>query len=155
MPQRVFAFCSTWKRETVYVRPFAHLKQWCGDRWYRIDGYPRLESRPDRSPVARDRYRQLKLRAVGFSQVYFLQEGGTGAIKIGVAMDVRARVRGLTSGTPHQLVVLVAIDGDRSVERTTHRRFRQACIRGEWFRPIPELLAYIQTLLQSDEGNAS
>ena len=31
----------------------------------------------------------------------------------------------------------------REVESAIHHRFRHARVRGEWFRPVPELLSYI------------
>jgi hypothetical protein len=78
-------------------------------------------------------------------RVYFVQESGTGAIKIGVAKDVKARMASLGTGTPHVLTVLGVIDGDVVLEETLHEQFRHARIRGEWFRPVPELLEYIAT----------
>ena len=56
-----------------------------------------------------------------------------------------ARVREMTVATPHSLVVLATINGDHGIETILHKRFAHARIRrrGEWFRPVPELLAYI------------
>lgn len=86
---------------------------------------------------------QLLLRHVNKYRVYFVQESGMGAIKIGFTQDVGARVKDLAAATPHKLTTLVTIEGDHQVERAIHRRFSHARIRGEWFRPVPELLAYI------------
>jgi hypothetical protein len=85
---------------------------------------------------------QLCLR-LAISRVYFIQESGAGYIKIGTTKNVDARVRDGTTFTPHTLSVLALISGDHRIETTLHKRFAHARIRGEWFRPVPELLAYI------------
>ena len=38
------------------------------------------------------------------------------------------------------------IDGGREAEWVLHRRFAHARIRGEWFRPVPELFEYIASI---------
>jgi hypothetical protein len=78
--------------------------------------------------------------------VYFVQESGAGAIKIGTTKNVSTRVREMAVGTPHLLAVLAVIEGNRNTEQALHRRFRHARIRGEWFRPVPELLDYIASI---------
>jgi len=79
------------------------------------------------------------------TEVYFIQESGMGAIKIGITgRKAHSRLLNMVSSTPHSLTLLAAIDGDRKLESSLHSRFASACIRGEWFRPVPELLAYIE-----------
>jgi hypothetical protein len=36
--------------------------------------------------------------------------------------------------------------GGRRAERELHRRFEAHRLRGEWFAPVPELLAFVETL---------
>jgi len=136
--QRSFAEFFPWRRDRKRLHPFLCMRDWCRSRWYCLP-VPEFE-RPAKPKVSD---RQLKLRKIGQSKVYFIQESGSMAIKIGTAKDVDGRVRDMSVSTPHLLTVLAVIDGDRDVERVLHRRFAHARIRGEWFHPVPELLAYI------------
>ena len=86
--------------------------------------------------------------------VYFVQESGIGAIKIGTAKGVSARVRDMAVSTPHLLSVLAVIEGNRNAEQALHHRFRHARIRGEWFRPVPELLEYIASIKKEAQAVA-
>lgn len=76
-------------------------------------------------------------------RVYFVQESGVGAIKIGVSRNLPVRLGLLKADNPHEIKVLGTIAGGYSVESHLHFFFRYARIRGEWFRPVPELLEYI------------
>lgn len=82
----------------------------------------------------------------GVMKVYFAQESGLGAIKIGTSRQLPKRLAELSRILPYEIRLLVAIDGGREAEWTIHNRFASARIRGEWFRPVPELLAYIEGL---------
>jgi hypothetical protein len=88
--------------------------------------------------------KQLHIR-LEISRVYFLQESSIGAIKIGTTKNVNTRVRTAATYTPHTLSVIASISGNHEIKIDLHRRFADARIRrrGEWFRPVPELLAYI------------
>lgn len=83
--------------------------------------------------------------------VYFLRESGIGAIKIGTSKNVALRVRSIASGMPHGLTLLATMPGWHRVETLVHQLFEHARIRGEWFRPIPELLEYIDEIKSSSE----
>lgn len=76
-------------------------------------------------------------------EVYFLQERGAGAIKIGTSANVEKRIRSLGRIMPHELVLLVTMPGGHRIEALAHGLFKRARIRGEWFLPVPELLEYI------------
>jgi hypothetical protein len=75
--------------------------------------------------------------------VYFIQEGADGPIKIGYSADPQQRIRQLQTGARAQLHMLRTIEGSMGVERRLHRQFAHLRLRGEWFKPEPELLAYI------------
>ena len=60
-----------------------------------------------------------------------------------IGINGRLSNRSPRGASPHLLAVLAVIDGDIVVEQALHRRFANARIRREWFRPVPELLAYI------------
>jgi hypothetical protein len=77
------------------------------------------------------------------SEVYFVQESGAGFIKIGMSTNVEMRMCALLQGMPHNLTLLATMPGANRVESLVHAHFRHARVRGEWFRPLPELLEYI------------
>lgn len=76
------------------------------------------------------------------SGVYFVDapDDPNGLIKIGYATDVSRRVRAHQIGSPLRLRLLgVLPDVHPDVERRLHRRFDEARVRGEWFRPVDRL----------------
>lgn len=87
--------------------------------------------------------------------IYFVQAGENGPIKIGRADDVYARLDNLQTGNAEELRLLVHVDGDRALEGTLHTHFDKDRIRGEWFRPSPELLQFIAKLNESTTGTES
>lgn len=88
--------------------------------------------------------------------VYFLQPTDGGPIKIGYTdnLDQRRLQLQFHYGTP--LALLATMDGGKEVERAIHERFAAHRIgRTEQFRPVPELLAFIdRPLLASPNPNA-
>lgn len=79
-------------------------------------------------------------------EVYFLRESGVGAIKIGTSTNVALRVRSISRDMPHEVTLLATMPGGHQVEALLLAFFKHARIRGEWFRPVPELLEYIEEL---------
>lgn len=78
----------------------------------------------------------------GFGKTYFITDGI--AIKIGIAEhSVYDRLSCLQSGAYRQLYLMGTISGTDN-ERTIQRRFSSLKIRGEWFRPEPELIDFIK-----------
>lgn len=76
--------------------------------------------------------------------VYFV-EAATGLIKIGVATDPDGRLRALRTMSPVSLRLVLTIPGVGAAgEIELHRRFAEHRSHGEWFRPAPELTAFIQ-----------
>lgn len=78
--------------------------------------------------------------------VYFIQAGESGPIKIGEADDVPQRLRELQTGNPEELRLLGLLAWRPGLEVDLHCRFYLEHVRGEWFRPAPELLAFIAEL---------
>lgn len=71
--------------------------------------------------------------------VYFVRAGNRGAIKIGVAKDIKKRVDELQVGNAFRLNVIASIPCDCreqafDLEKKIHRFFRRQRIRGEWFQ---------------------
>jgi hypothetical protein len=74
--------------------------------------------------------------------VYMIQAGEGGPVKIGVASILKKRLEALKVSSPVPLTVLAAFDGGDELEKKLHRHFDAARLEGEWFRPVPELLAH-------------
>jgi hypothetical protein len=77
------------------------------------------------------------------SGTYFVQVGTDGPIKIGQTIDVQKRLSMLQTGNHEEMRLLLVLP-DRSAERELHRRFTSCRLRGEWFKPAPELLSFIR-----------
>jgi hypothetical protein len=77
--------------------------------------------------------------------IYFAQADVSGQIKIGYhgGTDANDRLRELQTGCPTKLILLGTIPGEKETEADLHRRFAFAHAHGEWFNPVPELLAFI------------
>lgn len=75
--------------------------------------------------------------------VYFAQSLNGGLIKIGFAVDPVRRLKALATGSSEPLAFLGQTPGTRFTERKIHEQFAHLRERGEWFRPAPELTAYV------------
>ena len=79
--------------------------------------------------------------------IYFVQESGLGAIKIGYAKDYGScmnRFYALQIGNPHKLSMLGVISGKAKDETKLQTQFAEDHIRGEWFKPSSNLLKFIK-----------
>lgn len=76
--------------------------------------------------------------------VYFVQMGRNGPIKIGQSRDdrtLRRRLEALSTSLPYAPRLRGVVPGvGRDYEQALHRRFARHRLRGEWFRPMPEVL---------------
>jgi len=79
-------------------------------------------------------------------KIYFLQHGGDGPIKIGRAANPKKRMASMQVACPYDFTMLAVIDAPISVERGLHAMFDKHWIRGEWFLPAAELIAFIKAL---------
>lgn len=76
--------------------------------------------------------------------VYIIQDAH-GAVKIGIAADVNARLRDLQVGNSHELKVLYNLQvanrkAAQEIEGLLHRRYASDALRGEWFSTNAEHL---------------
>ena len=85
----------------------------------------------------------------GAASVYFIQCGLEGPIKIGWSTNVSERLATAQTYHHEELVLRATAPGGADVEARLHAVFQAAHIRGEWFRPVPELLELVAAL---DEG---
>lgn len=77
--------------------------------------------------------------------IYFVRAVGTdGPIKIGYSHWVNARASALATTHKRPLEVLATLPGTQSDEAKFHRLFAAAARGGEWFDPVPGLLALVR-----------
>lgn len=69
--------------------------------------------------------------------VYFAQVGDDGAVKVGSARDVHARLTLLQCGCPDEIRLVLAIVGGRHLEHALQKILRPWKRRGEWFNWTP------------------
>jgi hypothetical protein len=76
--------------------------------------------------------------------VYFIQAEIGGLIKIGWASDPDLRLERMQPHSPLVLRLLFCYPGNGRQERELHTKFAAARKHGEWFEPVPALLAHIE-----------
>lgn len=83
--------------------------------------------------------------------IYFVRAGADGPIKIGYTRtSLNARLAFLQVGNAETLTVIQRALCGPGFERVLHERFAHLRIRGEWFRPEPELLEYALSGILAD-----
>lgn len=75
--------------------------------------------------------------------VYFIKMGRYGPIKIGKSTDVARRLQELGSKTDQSLTVLGVMEGYTEEEEALHQKFAKFRLKGELFKPVPEILLFI------------
>ena len=91
---------------------------------------------PEPDPEEARRWEKERRRYAEQSVVYYVRIGET--IKIGTTVNMKARMGGLMIDE-----VLATEPGDRQLEAMRHKQFRHLRIRGERFRPEPDLMSHI------------
>lgn len=78
--------------------------------------------------------------------VYFIQIGEDGPIKIGMSRgNPIRRLQAMQTGMPYELRVMgVVAEEFGRTEGQLHERFDHLRLRGEWFRPEADLIAFIK-----------
>ena len=77
--------------------------------------------------------------------LYFIQSGDKGPIKIGTTYDLMKRLKELQVGNPKVLRLLAATTTGY-YEGGIHNQFYRSHIRGEWYRPVKDLLDLIKKI---------
>lgn len=75
--------------------------------------------------------------------IYFVQAGG-GPIKIGTSRNPLRRLVKMQADNHEPLTLLAVLHGDEAREREIQKQFWSTQVRGEWFSPGTELLAFIR-----------
>lgn len=133
-----------WMFEAVIRRGARILIEDEGERQMEID---RLEMQAERD--ARREVQARPIEAKGehaHGVVYFIQQGDAGPIKIGTTRKLASRFDVLQTASPYTLHLRATQPGDVTVEREYHRLFRAHRLSGEWFEPIPAILAVIDQI---------
>lgn len=78
--------------------------------------------------------------------LYVIRQGIDGPVKIGCAADPGTRLLSMQAGNPDNLTLAGVCRGNRGAERMLLAAFRPYRIRGEWFKPTPEVLAFVASL---------
>jgi hypothetical protein len=77
--------------------------------------------------------------------VYFIQaQGPKGPIKIGVSLNPKGRLSALQTAHHEELVLLGVVPCALHFEKELHFRLKESHLRGEWYKPTPEVLAEVQ-----------
>lgn len=79
--------------------------------------------------------------------LYVVRQGPDGPVKIGYAANPYTRVQSMQAGNPDQLTLLGVCRGGRGAERALLAAFRPHRVRGEWFKPVPEIMAFVNGLV--------
>lgn len=85
------------------------------------------------------------------SWVYFIGDSSAGTIKIGYSKNLAQRLSQLQTATTNELQLLGSLVGGSRLERRLHEQFSSLRVRGEWFRPGPELIQYLREHCISQE----
>lgn len=81
------------------------------------------------------------------SVVYFIKpEGFDGPVKIGVTVDMAARLRAAACWSPFPLEVIATFEGDASLEHQFHALFEADHLRLEWFAWSPEMASVVAAI---------
>ncbi|MDF0673749.1 MAG: GIY-YIG nuclease family protein [Nitrospira sp.] len=75
--------------------------------------------------------------------IYFIKNIVNGQIKIGYTDKPNKRLAELQTGSTDKLVLIRAIEGDKTAEAELHSRFAVHRLQGEWFAPVQDLLDFI------------
>lgn len=143
--EQLAAFTARLKADPVRYARLLERKR--ADYWRNYDRDRKASRRKTRRRSAeRESAQPVNPRA----KVYFVQDTDRGLIKIGfTTKEMRSRLKELQCGNPSPLSLLATVNGTRLSEKLLHDRFEHAHHRGEWFRPVPELLAHIASLTAS------
>jgi hypothetical protein len=102
---------------------------------------------------------EIFLRAVGKSKakstiLYVIAMEGTDFIKIGIASNVKKRLKALQTGNPIKLNIEMSlrVDNANELEYELHRAFANSRVLGEWFKlDVGQVMKRIAVLLKDNK----
>lgn len=90
--------------------------------------------------------RRLMRKYPQVKRIYFGRRGSDGAVKIGVSQQITVRRTNVSRAIGEDVELITWHVGDHALEKELHERFAHCRIKGEWFRPSPDLLDYIASV---------
>jgi hypothetical protein len=117
--------------------------------FYRADPPTRLalklrNATPKAQPKRNAKGREVPIVRPRSPWLYVVQAQPSGNLKIGRATSVESRLIGLRVGTWETLTVLCQVCAfTNEPEEELHARWSEHRIRGEWFRPAPDIMAWV------------
>lgn len=73
--------------------------------------------------------------------IYFIETQGL--VKIGYSNDPKRRFQMLATGCPTECTLIAVCEGDMTLEKSIHEKFKHLRLRGEWFAFTPEINGFI------------
>jgi hypothetical protein len=80
--------------------------------------------------------------------IYFVETDGI--VKIGFSKDPNTRLKDLETSMPHELNMILLIEGTMEDESAYHKRFEKDHIKGEWFALSYDITEFIQQMQDKD-----
>ncbi len=118
-------------------------------RWQAHTKAELLDRAADAAPMRvlpSEDWKRLTPSLNGWCYVYFVRAGER--VKIGRAVDLRQRFRGLQTAHPEALSLMLSIPAHVALEDAIHQRFQHLREQGEWFRLAPDLVTFIEAVQQ-------
>lgn len=75
--------------------------------------------------------------------IYFILNEENQHIKIGYSVNPLKRIKALQTGNSYNLEILTVIEGDISMEKLLHKKFKNYKIKNEWFQFSEEIKEFI------------
>ena len=109
----------------------------CGHKWI---------PRSDKAPKICPKCKSEKWNEGSDDIAYFIQAGENGSIKVGTTNNILARINLFKTHHDKDLIVRLLIPGGAYIEQEVAKRFKHLRIRGEWYSPGDDLIAYMDSL---------
>lgn len=80
--------------------------------------------------------------------IYFVKSDDK--VKIGYTDNPQQRIQSIQTSSPHELSVLLLVEGDYEKERELHKKFKIHACKGEWFFMCDDIVSFIEENITSD-----
>jgi hypothetical protein len=73
-------------------------------------------------------------------------------VKIGFAIDLKARLLGIQPALPYRVITLATIKGTHRLEKRIHHEFKAFRLNGEWFERVPPIMDAIERVKRKERA---